>query len=133
MITEKIKYTDFDGLEREEDFQFNLTAHELAKLNFSVSGGMEAKIKKIIEKHDSVEVYKTFEEIIALAYGEKSDDGKRFVKSPELSKAFFETNAWEELFMKLFQDANYAADFINRLIPKNIPNIDDKLKVLSDK
>lgn len=133
MLIEKIHYTDFDGVERDEEFEFNLSTHELADLNFSTSGGMEKKIKKIIEKHDSVEVYRTFKEIIALAYGEKSPDGKRFIKSPELSKAFFETNAWEELFMRLFTDPKYAADFINKLLPKNIDGIESKISVLSDK
>lgn len=63
---------------------------------------------------------KTFEEIILTAYGEKSDDGRRFVKSDELSQAFKETEAYSELFMELLTDDKAAAAFINGILPKDI-------------
>ena len=56
------------------------------------------------------------------AYGEKSLDGKRFVKSKELTEAFMQTEAFSELFMALATNAEEASAFINGIVPKNLVN-----------
>ncbi len=117
MLKETIKYVDYDGNEREEEFRFNLSRAELIDMNFSEAGGLKAKIEKIVREKDTVEIYKMFTDIIKKAYGEKTADGKRFVKSKELSEAFMQTEAYSELMMKIVSDPNYAANFINAIIP----------------
>lgn len=57
----------------------------------------------------------------ATPYGEKSPDGKRFVKSEELSTAFSQTEAYSQLYMELATDADKAAEFINGVIPNKKP------------
>jgi len=54
-----------------------------------------------------------------LAYGEKSDDGRRFMKSEEISRGFMETPAYEVLFEKLVTDAGAASEFVNRVMRAN--------------
>lgn len=122
MIVKRIKYTDYDGNEREEDFRFNLTEAELMKMEFDTEGGMEALINKIIDEKDAKKIGELFDKIILMSYGEKSADGKRFVKSPEISKAFSETEAYNVLYMELLTDEKAASAFVNGLVPQKIAN-----------
>ncbi len=121
MIKKKIKYVDFDGVEREETFYFNLSEAELIEMEFSTTGGMMDYIERIVAEKDSMRIMKLFKEIIMLAYGEKSPDGRRFVKSTEISTAFTQTGAYSVLMLELLQDADEAGAFIEGLIPK-VPN-----------
>ena len=109
MLKKSIKYEDLNGVEIEEDFYFNLTKSELLKMEMGEAGGMTEKIKKIVAAQDAPAIMDTFENIISLAYGEKSADGKRFVKSKEISEAFMQTPAYDILFMELVTDADAAS------------------------
>lgn len=119
MLKKTITYIDCNGNERTEDFFFNLTKAEVLKMEMGVSGGMAEKIKRIIAAQDQPTIIRVFEDIILMAYGEKSDDGKRFIKSKELSTAFMQTEAYSNLFMELATDADAAAKFINGILPAN--------------
>lgn len=121
MLKKTITYTDFDGKERTEDFFFNLTKAETLEMELSTSGGMTQMINRIVSAQDAPSIIKVFKELVLKAYGEKSPDGKRFIKSEELSTAFSQTEAYSELFMELASDPNAAADFINGLIPTATP------------
>ena len=83
----------------------------------STSGGLAEQLQKIVDAKDAPAIIKTFKELILKAYGEKSADGKRFEKSEEISRAFSQTEAYSQLFMKLATDADAAADFVNDIIP----------------
>lgn len=120
MLTETITYEDFNGIERKEDFFFNLTEAELLEMELSTSGGYAELLTKIVEAKDTPSLARIFKELILKAYGEKSPDGKYFVKSEEISERFSQTNAYSQLYMKLALDANKAADFVNGLIPANL-------------
>lgn len=117
MLKRSIKYRDFNGVEREETFYFNLTKAELVKFEAGEEGGVSAKLDRIMKSPNPKEIIAFFDQFIMMAYGEKSDDGRRFVKSPEISKAFSETPAYDALFTELVLDAKKAADFVNALIP----------------
>ncbi len=118
MIKKTITYKDFNDNERTEDFYFNLSRAEAIEMELTTTGGLTDKINKIIAAQDMPSMIKIFKEIILKAHGEKSDDGRRFIKSDELSEAFSQTNAYSELFMELSTDAEAAAAFINGIIPK---------------
>lgn len=120
MLKKTIKYTDFDGNERTEDFFFNLTRAEVMEMEMGVTGGMTQMLNKIIQEQDSKKIIETFKAIILKAYGEKSPDGKRFVKNEELAEAFSQTEAYTELFMELAIDAGAAAAFINGIVPQQV-------------
>lgn len=135
MLVKKIKYTDFDGNERTEEFHFNLTKAELFELQLSETGGIQKAIEHIIKTQDHKKLMDIFKNIITSAYGEKSVDGKRFVKSKELTEAFMQTNAYSELFMELAQDADSASAFINGIMPKELSDKmtpEMKAKALAD-
>ena len=120
MLKKIITYTDYNSVERTEPFYFNLSKAELMEMELGVTGGMTEMLNKIINAKDGPSLMKTFKEMIMKAYGVKSDDGKRLIKSEELSIAFTQTEAYSVLFMELITDDKAAADFVNGIIPNEI-------------
>lgn len=121
MLKKNMKYVDFDGNERTEDFFFNLTKAEVMEMEMSTEGGLVKTIEKLVATQDSTKIIKIFKELILKAYGEKSPDGKRFIKSQELSDGFSQTEAYSDLFMELATNAEASAAFINGIVPQ-VPN-----------
>jgi hypothetical protein len=119
MLKKSITYKDFDGNEIKEDFYFHLSKAEVMEMEMTADGGdgMTKMLNKIVEEKDPKKIVETFKDIIFKAYGEKSPDGKRFIKTKELSEAFSQTDAYSELFVELATDADAAAAFINGIIP----------------
>lgn len=117
MLKKTIIYNDYNGSERTEDFYFNLSKAEVTEMEMSTAGGLAEMIKKIIATQDAPSIIKIFKDLILKAYGEKSPDGKRFIKSEELSMAFSQTEAYSQLFMELAVDADAASNFINGVVP----------------
>lgn len=119
MLKKTITYTDYNGSERTEDFYFNLSKAESMEMEMSTTGGLSEMIRRIVAAQDMPAIIKIFKELVLKAYGEKSADGKRFVKSEEISKAFSETEAYSILFMELATDADAAAKFVNGIVPND--------------
>ena len=117
MLKETMTYTDYNGVERTENFYFNLTQAEIMEMEMTTDGGLAERITNIVEAKDAPAIIKIFKELILKAYGEKSADGKRFMKSKEISDAFAQTEAYSQLFMKLATDADAAAKFVNGIVP----------------
>lgn len=113
-------YTDFNNVERTEDFYFNLTKAEIMEMEMTTEGGLAEMIKRIVDAKDVTSIIKIFKDLILKSYGEKSPDGKRFIKSEELSDAFSQTEAYSQIFMRLATDSDAAAAFVNGIIPKDI-------------
>ena len=128
MLKKTITYIDYDGNERTEDFYFNLSKAEIMEMELSMPGGMAQTLNKIVAAQDGEKIIKIFKEIILKAYGEKSPDGKRFIKSEELSTAFSQTEAFSQLFVELATNADAAAQFVNGIIPADTPKITAPLK-----
>ena len=117
MHKEIINYTDYNGEERSEAFYFNMTQAELMKLEMRTEGGMENYIEKIINEHNQAKIIDLFCDIIKMSYGVKSLDGG-FEKTDEAFRKFESSEAYSVLFMRLATDADYAAKFINGVMPK---------------
>ena len=112
MLKRSITYTDYNGGTRTEDFYFNLTQAEVTEMELSVDGGLVEMINRIVAAQDGKQIIATFKDIILRAYGEKSPDGKRFIKNQELRDAFAQTEAYSILFMELATNADAAAAFV---------------------
>lgn len=117
MLKKTIEYVDYDGVQRKEDFYFNLTEAELAEMELTTEGGMENMINKIIAAQDNAKLIALFKELIRKAYGEKSDDGRRFIKNEGVFAEFSQTEAYSKLFMELATDEKAASDFVNGILP----------------
>lgn len=117
MLKKTITYTDYNGVERTEDFMFNLTKAEILEMQLTKDGGMDAAIKKIVDAKDAPEIMKVFKDLILRSYGIVSDDGRRFIKSKEISDSFSQTEAFSMLFMELATDTDAASAFVNGIVP----------------
>lgn len=120
MITKEITFTDYNGQERNEKYQFNFTKAELTDMELSVNGGLSAMMERIKETDDRPELMRIFKDLILKAYGVKSADGKRFIKSEELRTEFSQTEAYSELYMELVTNTDSAISFFNGLIPNDL-------------
>ncbi len=118
MYKKTMTYTDFSDNERTEDFYFNLTRAECLELEHGTSGGMHRMLTRIIAAQDTPTLVETFKKIILASYGEKSPDGKRFIKTKEVVEAFSQTNAYSDLFIELSTNTESATTFVNAIIPK---------------
>lgn len=121
MLKKTITYTDYNGVERTEDFYFNLNRSELSKMEITTAGGLVAMLERIVAAKDGKAIMNTVEAIIHQAYGEKSPDGKRFEKkNGALADAFEETEPYNMLFMELVTDAVAAASFVKGILPEDL-------------
>lgn len=120
MLKKTIAYIDLNGVERKEDFYFNLSKPEIIKMQGSVKGGYDVRLKAIAADLNGATIMEFFEDLIARAYGEKSEDGRRFMKSDEISRAFMETPAYEVLFEELVTNDKAASDFVNAIMPADV-------------
>ena len=117
MLKKTITYHDYNGVEYTQDFYFNLSKAEIMEMELGTTGGLAEMIQKIVAAQDAPSIIKVFKDLILKSYGEKSADGKRFIKSNEISTAFAQTEAYSELFMELATNAEAAAAFVNGIVP----------------
>lgn len=124
MLKKTITYKDFNGTERTEDFFFHLSKADLTEMELGhyKDGGYQEAMQKIIDAEDGATLTKEFKKIILGAYGEKSSDGRRFIRSAQLSEEFSQTEAYVVLFMELATDADKAAEFIKAVLPDDLSN-----------
>ena len=118
MLKKTITYTDYDGVQRTEDFYFNLSKAEIAEMELSTAGGLDKTINRIVAEQDGARIIALFKDLVLKSYGKKSDDGRRFIKNQELRDDFAQTEAYSDLFMELATDADAAAAFVNGIVPK---------------
>lgn len=120
MLKKTIKYNDFNGVQRTEDFYFNLTKAEVTEWEMSASGGLGAHIHGIVAAQNQPEIIAIFKKLIIKSYGVKSPDGRKFIKNEEVINDFIHTEAFSELFMELALNDQAAAEFVNGIIPNNV-------------
>lgn len=118
MIKWPITYKDYNGEEHTEDFYFNLNKAEVMQLDLTYNGAFVDYLKSIVERRDGKEMARIYRELILDSYGEKSSDGRRFVKSEELKSAFEQSEAYVELYMQLATEDGAAAKFMEGVLPK---------------
>lgn len=130
MLKKTISYEDYNGNKHTEDFYFNLTKAEIAEMELQVPGGLAATLEKVTKTQDMPVLIKIFKDLILRSYGVKSDDGKRFVKTPAMREEFEQHAAYSVLFMELATDANAASEFVNGILPSDMAS---KMKELENK
>lgn len=123
MLKKTITYEDYDGNTRTEDLYFYISKAELTEMELSTPGGFANKLERISNAHDGAEIVKIFKEIILKAYGEKTPDGRGFIKKRNgvvLAEEFEQTEAYNQLFTELLMDPDKAAAFVNGIMPKDL-------------
>lgn len=120
MLKKNIPYEDYNGEMRSEDFYFNLTKFEISRMEITTPGGVAHLIEKMTQTRDYKGLMTYVEDLVKMSYGVKSDDGKTFVKSEELTNAFLATEAYSELMMELLSGEDKLAAFIEGILPQKL-------------
>ena len=120
MYKKTITYIDYNGTERTEDFYFKMDELEFTELEMSTPGGFLAKMDKVVKDRDGAAMMGILKTLITTAYGEKSSDGRRFIKKPELTEEFMQTPAYSAFYMELATNEDVAASFITQILPPNL-------------
>ena len=131
MLKKHVVYTDYNGNERKEDFYFNLTKAEIMEMEMSTSGGLTEMIQQVVASQDAPTIVKIFKDLVLRSYGQKSLDGKRFIKNAQIREEFEQTEAYSQIFMELATDADAAAKFVNGVMPADLANQQKSLSPMS--
>lgn len=117
MLKKSITYVDYNGVERTEDFYFNLNKAETLGYIIGFEGGIESFIEKVVQEEDVKKLWDLWSDFILMCYGEKSSDGRRFIKTKELSEGFKQTEAYNNLVMELVSGKGADnAKFVNAVV-----------------
>lgn len=130
MLKKTMTYTDYNGEQRTEDFYFNLTRAEVTQFETSVDGGLSERIKQISQEKKVPAIMELFQELILRSYGQKSPDGRRFIKNKELTEEFSQTEAYSDLYMELATNSASAAAFINGIMPADMKQSAPALEIV---
>ena len=120
MLKKHVEYIDYNGNERKEDHYFNLNKAEIMEMELSTSGGLAEMIQQVVASQDSPKIVKIFKDLVLRSYGQKSLDGKRFIKNDQIREEFEQTEAYSIIFMELATDADAAAKFVNGIVPADM-------------
>lgn len=120
MYKKTITYTDFNGLERTEDFLFNFNKAELLEMEMSKDETLTGCLQRIINAKDSPEIMREVKNLILKSYGVKSEDGRYFIKNDEVRQKFECSEAYSTIFMELMSDDKKAAEFVNAIMPQEV-------------
>lgn len=120
MIKKTVTYKDLNGKERTETFYFHYFESEIMDMEMSAEGGLAERIQRIIDAKDQASLLKVIKKFVIDAYGIKSDDGRRFIKSQEVKDAFVECPAYSKIYMELLTNDELAAEFVNKVVPEDM-------------
>jgi hypothetical protein len=117
LLKKTIEYEDFNGEQVREDHYFHLTKADLIEMEMSHKGGLHDYLQRIIKSEDGKAIIQEFKSLILIAYGKRSEDGRRFIKTQEMRDDFISSEAYSTLFLELCTNAEAAAEFINGIVP----------------
>lgn len=117
MLKKTVSYKDFNGNQQKEAFWFHLSETEMAEIDSKHKSGYREYLVGLVNSEDREKLFQEFKSVILNAFGEKSEDGRSFVKNEALREAFSQTAAYNALFIEIASDADAAAAFINGIMP----------------
>lgn len=131
MLVKTVKYIDYNGNQQEETLYFNLTKAEIAQMQVRMNGRFIDHLKELVAGKKVEELFSTFQDIILDSYGEKSSDGKRFIKTPEMRKDFASSIAYSEILTELLQDPKQSRAFTRAILPPDFQNVEIPENIVS--
>lgn len=121
MITKTFTYEDFNGEKASQTFTFHMSKSDITKFRLRKDGSdFNETLSHIMKTNNARAILDVFEELVASAVGQKSEDGKKFIKNDEIRSDLFDTPAYDELFMKMLDDPDFAAKFIQSMLPTDM-------------
>ena len=129
MFKKTMTYTDWNGVERTEDVYFNLSKAEILEMQLTTEGGFDNMLERMIKAKDTIALVKLYKQLILKAYGKKSEDGRRFEKSEEITREFVESPLFSDIYMELTLDDEKAQEFVRGIMPADLSRqVDEALK-----
>lgn len=120
MLKKEISYTDYNGEKQTDVCYFNMNKAELGRMQVKMDGKYLDYLKSLIEKKRIEALYDFFYNLVLDAYGEKSDDGKRFVKNTSMRSDFENSVAFSEILIDIIGDADKMASFTRSILPADM-------------
>ena len=134
-----VAYKDFFADDPEkvehEDLYFNVNAFELAEMLAELNvPDFDEYMRAAIEKQDLPVVFKVLKMLFIAGYGrrEKVGDRWRFIKKPEWLLEILPSPEFEVFYLNLSTDANFAAEFWNGLVSKELLSRAKQLQELGE-
>lgn len=120
MLKKTITYTDYNGLERTEDYYFNISRSELAVMNYNENGGFTERLQSMLNAKNSKAIIDVVQSLIEMSYGIKSQDGRRFIKGKEVFDEFKQSPAYSIFLMDLLTNSDSAEEFVKGILPSDL-------------
>lgn len=127
MFSRTFEFKGYDGQSHKETWWFNLSEAELYELELGTVGGVNGMMNRMLREEHPDKIVEMFKTIILKSVGERSSDGRRFVKKErpgqpwgEVAEDFRETPAYAQLFMELVSSGEKLADFLKAAIPQEV-------------
>lgn len=124
MYNYPVKYTDYNGVEKTETYQFNLSQAELMEMELASDNKLSDSLKDTISNATDAKVIHVFKDLILKSYGEKSADGSYFLKKDAngvpLSIKFEQSEAYNTILMEILSDPEKASAFVTGILPSKL-------------
>ncbi len=119
MFSKTIEFEDFNGNQKTQEFFFHMSKAELMEMAAEGNELMD-RLQRIIDTKDIKGILVEVRAIVASACGVRSEDGSRFLKTPEAKSVLLDSPAYDELLLHLCGDANAMTDFVDKLLPAKL-------------
>lgn len=121
-ISELITYRDLDGQTVTKEWWFSLDRAEIAEMKIrhdgTGKGSLEEYLDRIVKEQDNNKLLDNFQAILRKAVAIRVDNYLK--KSPEVLHEFTGGGAYSAMFMRMLEDASYAARLVNGIIPEDM-------------
>ena len=125
MIKMNVSAETFDGDMVTETLWFHMNKVDLIELQQSEPGGFTDTLQAFMSRKpedwtmkDKFKLFDFFRTMVDKAYGERSSDGKRFRKSPEILANFKDSIFYDEFVLSLLENEEKSIKFFNGVMPK---------------
>jgi hypothetical protein len=118
MLSREIKFNDFAGNPRTEEHYFHIGAKQIADMNKNHPGGIIAWLQQVQAGKDQVKALEFLEELIRASHGVRSPDGSKFDRDADITDAFVNSPAYDQLIFELGQSEEATISFIMAVFPQ---------------
>jgi hypothetical protein len=117
VIKKAVEYVNFDGETVTEVLYFHLNKLEIVN-HKDTFFGLQKRFEELLVTKDVFALIPLLDELLAMAYGQR--DGDIFVKPPEKTAAFLQSDAHAELVLGLISSIEDLGEFFTGLVPSGM-------------
>lgn len=134
MFKKTITFTGFDDVEHTKEFYFHISSAEVTAW-LQPDGEFMKRLERVQKSNQISAILEFYKDLVTQACGVRSEDGQRFIQTPEAKSELLGTPALDELLMELVLDPAGPIEFLKNLLPKKMlakagPEIEKQLQLL---